>query len=110
DFRLEVLDEAFLRRFARRLRAQRRAALADRLIDHGEVLLQRRGRARVERALFGLRNLLEARDRLGVVSSSGAQLALPRPRRIATRRDRRARSRSQRVRGCAPAGAELEAD
>src|SRR5437867_13227757 len=42
DFRFEVLDEAFLRRLAGRLRPQRCAALADRLVDHGQVLLQRR--------------------------------------------------------------------
>src|SRR5471030_3333562 len=35
DLRLEVLDETLLRRLAGRLRAHRRAALADGLIDHG---------------------------------------------------------------------------
>src|SRR6266536_312967 len=33
DLRLEVFDEARLRRLARRLRPQRSAALADRLVD-----------------------------------------------------------------------------
>src|SRR5690349_11866227 len=64
DLRLEVLDEALLRRFARRLRAHRRAALADRLIDHRKVLLQRRRRARIERALLRVRDLLEPLDRV----------------------------------------------
>src|SRR5258705_13730418 len=67
DLRLEVLDEAFLRRLAGRLRLQRRAALADRLIDHGEVFLQRGRRARVERALLRPGDLLESRNRFGVV-------------------------------------------
>ena len=40
---------------------QRRPALADRLIDDREVLLQRRGRLRIERALLGVGDLLEAR-------------------------------------------------
>src|SRR5579872_6731695 len=46
--RLEVFHEALLRRVARRLRADRGATLADRLIDDVEVLLQRRRRARIE--------------------------------------------------------------
>src|SRR5260370_28122884 len=47
ELRLEVLDEARLRRFAGRLRPQRRAALDNRLVDHREVPLQRRRRARI---------------------------------------------------------------
>src|SRR4051794_1880687 len=46
DLRLEAVDQALLRRLARRLRAHGRPALADRLIDDGEVLLQRRRRSR----------------------------------------------------------------
>src|SRR5947208_1625814 len=56
DLRLEVLDKAFLRRRAVRLCVESRAAFANRLIDHGEVLLQRRSRPGIERAMFGLRN------------------------------------------------------
>src|SRR5438045_2108312 len=38
DLGLEPLDQALLRRLAGRLRSHRRAALADRLVDDGEVL------------------------------------------------------------------------
>ena len=61
--------------------AHRRAALADRLIDHREVLLQRRRGARIERALFGVGDLLEPLDRLLVVRFGLAQLGLDRLRR-----------------------------
>src|SRR6266511_2524376 len=63
DLCLEVLDEARLRRLARRLRAQRGTALADRLIDDREILLQRRRRGRIQRVLLPPGDLLESRDR-----------------------------------------------
>src|SRR5437879_4839139 len=74
DLRLEVLDEARLRRLARGLRPQRGAALADRLVDDREVLLQRGRRPRIERVLLALGDLLESRDCLGVMLFGRAQL------------------------------------
>src|ERR1043165_3564421 len=59
QFGLEAVHQALARRLAGRLRAHRRAALADRLIDDREVLLQRGGGLRIERARLAARNLLE---------------------------------------------------
>src|SRR3954464_2498276 len=112
DFRLEVLHQALLRRLARRLRANRGAALVDRLVDHREVLLQRRRGARIERVLLGVGDLLEAFDRVLVVRFRLAQLVLDRLRGITgghlrTAAGRRLRSRAARRlsgRGAAPGG------
>src|SRR5438093_10605309 len=62
DLRLEVLHQALLRRLVRRLRSYGRAALADRLIDHREVLSERRRGRRIELVLLGVGDLLEALD------------------------------------------------
>src|SRR5262245_1894578 len=58
DLGLEVLDQALLRRLVRCLRSHRRPALADRLIDHREVLAERRRRRRIELVLLGVGDLL----------------------------------------------------
>src|SRR5260370_24250500 len=67
DLGLEPLDQALLRRLAGRLRSHGGAAFADRLIDDGEVLLQRRRGARVELALLAVGDRLEPLDRVLVV-------------------------------------------
>src|SRR5438552_11678494 len=74
DLRLEVLDQALLRRLVRRLRSHGGAALADRLIDHGEVLAQRRRGRGIELVLLRVGDLLEALDRVLVVRLGLAQL------------------------------------
>src|SRR3954453_1803627 len=99
DFRLEVLHQALLRRLVRRLRANRGAALVDRLIDHREVLLQRRRRPRIERFLLGVGDLLQPLDRLLVMRFGLAQLVLDRLRRIACRSLRRTVPRLRHRRG-----------
>src|SRR5437762_2191767 len=74
DLRLEVLHEALLRRLVRRLRSHGCAALADRLIDHREVLAERRRGRGIELVLLGVGDLLEALDRFLVVRLGLAQL------------------------------------
>src|SRR3954452_21542329 len=83
DFGLEALDQALLRRLAGRLRSHRGAAFADRLVDDCEILLQRRGGARIEIALRGVGDRLEPFDRLLVVRLRLTQLGLDRLRGVA---------------------------
>src|SRR5204863_4450205 len=83
DLRLEAFEQALLRRLAVRLHLQRRAAFVDRLIDDGQVLLQRRGRLRIERALLRVGGLLEAGDRFLIVLFRLQQLAFDRLRQLA---------------------------
>ena len=86
DLGLEAVEQALLRRLARRLRLQRRPALADRLIDDRQVLLQRGRRVRIERALVGVGDLLEAGDRALIVLLGLEQIVLDRLRRLGAAR------------------------
>jgi hypothetical protein len=83
DLGLESVDQTLLRGLAGRLRAHGRAALADGLIDDGEIFLQRRGGSRIELALLAVGDRLEPLDRLLVVRLGLPQLGLDRLRGFA---------------------------
>src|SRR3954465_15512011 len=106
DLGLEALDQALLRRLAGRLRSHGGAAFADRLVDDREILLQRRGGARVEIALRGVGDRLEPLDRVLVVHLGLPQLGLDRLRRART--GRAARGHAPRPGGWPPAGGGAE--